>query len=796
VVALGGISVGALQLGMTFMAVTQENRRMRVTTPLGPDKLLLVDFNGSEAISRLFQFNLVLLAENTTTIVFDQVIGQPILVEIGLPGGKKRHFHGICSRLSEGKRDATFTRYTMEVVPKLWLLSRRVQSRIFQQITVPDILKKVLAGLDVKWDLKGKYHERDYCVQYRESDFAFAARMMEEEGIYYYFAHSDKGHTLVVADTPQGHEDVPVAAKAIYEELQGGNREDLRVTEWEKVQELRSGKVTLWDNCFELPQQNLEAQKSIQESVAVGKITHKLKVADNEKLELYDFPGAYAQRFDGIDPGGGDRAADLKKIFEDNARVAKLRMEQEAAHSVEIRGGGNCGQFTAGHKFDFERHFNADGVYVLTSVNHFARLAGGYRTGDSGELSYENRFTCIPIALPYRPPLATPKPTVGGTQTATVVGPAGEKIFCDKYGRVKVQFHWDRQGKKDANSSCWVRVSQNWGGANWGGMFIPHVGQEVIVDFEEGDPDSPLIVGRVYNAEAMPPMELPAHKTKSAIRDHGGNEMIMEGDDGKQRITMFSPHSQTKFSMGAPNSPRPGFSFTTEAEWNEFVKSHKKVNVDGNLEEYYERNYLMVVKGDQLILEKGNYTMQVDGHQEYSTKGNYVTHVTGTNETVVHGSNTTTLYDYSTTKIFGMETTITVGAKNEVLLAANQKLTVGTLIEVNQTAVLMKVPEDSLLAGFVNRKIGSVKEKIGDWLVKAGAIKQKINSLQQKLDSYEGTVSGSYKLTASPIFMESKSPMDIKAPDLKLDTSCVEVSGDLTVNGDSMTFGSVFGAKK
>lgn len=754
------------------MPATQTERRMRVTTPLGADKLLLTDFTALEALSRLFQFNLTLMAENAAQIAFDKVIGQPVLVEIDLPGGKTRQFHGICSRLSEGKRDATFTQYRMEVVPKLWLLSRRVQSRIFQQITVPDILKKVLTGLDVKWDLKGKYHERDYCVQYRESDFAFASRLMEEEGIYYYFSHTNKGHTLIVADTPQGHEDVPIAAKAIFEEIQGGNGQDLRVTDWEKVQELRSGKVTLWDNCFELPQQNLEAQKTIQESVPVGRVTHKLKLADNDKLELYDFPGAYAQRFDGIDPGGGDRAGDLKKIFEENARAARLRMEREAAHSVEIRGASNCTQFTAGHQFTLERHFNADGAYVLTSVSHAARLAAPYRSGDTAELSYDNRFTCIPLALPYRPPAATPKPTVGGTQTATVVGPSGEKIFCDKYGRVKVQFHWDRVGKKDANSSCWVRVSQNWGGANWGGMFIPHVGQEVIVDFEEGDPDSPLIVGRVYNAEAMPPMELPTHKTKSAIRDHGGNEMIMEGDDGKQRITMYSPHAGTKFSMGAPNSPSPGFFFFTNAMWDatikdnfqEVVEGWKNVKVNGYERQFIQGPLFVTTESNYDMKVHGNYSCRVEGYQEYTTYGHY--------RTYVMGSNMTTIVGVTLTNQLAACTTNTLGVVANHTAAAQLDVNKGPRVESYPSALRRAKDRMALISAQLQQKFSIGKATFEELI-------EKVDSLKQKMSSVEATVSGKYKLTGGPIEMESKGDMKVTAPALKVDGN-VDISKNLT----------------
>src|SRR5262249_55007498 len=263
-------------------------------------------------------------AENRTDVSFDKLLGQAVTVTLLLPQGGKRYFNGICNRVSQGQRDNTFTHYHMEVVPMLWLLTKNSQSRIFQHVSVPDILKKVLAGLDVTYELQGTFHPRDYCVQYRESDFAFASRLMEEEGIFYFFKHTAKGHQMVVANTPQSHPDLPGLSKIIYEELKGGGRDEQRITAWEKVQELRSGKVTLWDHCFELPHKHLEADKAIQDSAAVGKVTHKLGVGSNGRLEIYDYPGAYAQRFDGVDRGGGDQAGELGKIFEDNKRTVEI----------------------------------------------------------------------------------------------------------------------------------------------------------------------------------------------------------------------------------------------------------------------------------------------------------------------------------------------------------------------------------------------------------------------------------------------------------------------------------------
>ncbi|MEI7687156.1 MAG: type VI secretion system tip protein TssI/VgrG, partial [Planctomycetota bacterium] len=282
------------------MAAPADPRGISVMTPLGPDVLFLTSFRGREGLSQLFHFQLEMMAENRQNIAFDKLIGQPVTFSIVLPDGKtKRFWSGICNALAQVGRDSTFTTFRMEVVPTLWLLTRRQQSRIFQHISVPDILEKVFAGLDVKLELQGTFEQRDYCVQYRESDFDFASRLMEEEGIYYFFKHANGSHQMIVANSPQRHPEVIYAPKAIYEELEGGNRPDMRVQRWEKNQELRSGKVTLWDHCFELPHQKLDAERPTPETVEIGKVTHKLKLPANEALEIYDYPGGYAGRFDG-----------------------------------------------------------------------------------------------------------------------------------------------------------------------------------------------------------------------------------------------------------------------------------------------------------------------------------------------------------------------------------------------------------------------------------------------------------------------------------------------------------------
>jgi type VI secretion system secreted protein VgrG len=538
---------------------TQTDRPLKITTPLGPDILLLTGVQGYEEISHLFDLQITMLADLNNEVRFDAIIGQSVTMEIHQIDGSIRYFNGIVKRFSQHARDEDFLHFRAQVVPKLWLLSKKVQSRIFQHLSVPDILKKVLVGLDVNYELTGTYYPRDFCVQYRESDFDFASRLMEEEGIYYFFKHSDGNHQLMVSDNTSKHPVVPGQATAIYEEATGDVRTDMRVSSWEKIQEIRSGECTLWDHCFELPTNHLEAKEKTIVSVPVGKVTHKLNLA-NDTLEIYDHPGRYAQRFDGVEPGGGDRPSDITHLFEDRTRTVRLRMEQEEVNGLRIEGKSDCAQFTSGYKFTLERHFDADAGYLLTRVEHDANDEG-YRSEhpDVAQFKYENRFTCIPEALRFRPQRVTEVPVIAGMQTATVVGPPGEEIWVDKYGRVKIQFHWDREGKMNADSSCWVRVAQIWAGNKWGAFFWPRIGHEVVVIFEEGDPDQPLITGSVYNADNMPWFKLPINKQLAGIKsasEHGSakhnyNGVIFNDIKGKEHLSI---HSENNLSLNSEKS--------------------------------------------------------------------------------------------------------------------------------------------------------------------------------------------------------------------------------------------------
>lgn len=600
----------------------QTGRPLTVSTPLPESDLLLVSVTGREAISELFRYEFEFIAENRVDVPFEKMLGQKVSAKIQLGESQARLISGIVSRMIQGPRDQTFTTYRAEVVPPLWLLNRKRQSRIFQAMSVPDILRKVLAGLDVGYEIQGTFEPRDYTVQYRESDFAFASRLMEDEGIYYFFRHTVSGSTLVLANTAQSHADTNPSS-AIYEELEGGNRPDERIVAWEKVQELRPGKVTLWDHTFELPHKHLEATKGITDSVQIGTVTHKMNTAGNDQLEVYDYPGGYAGRFDGVDRGGGERASDIQKIFQDNTRTVDLRMQEEAARGITIQGVSTCPQLTAGYRFALQRHFNANGTYVLTAVQVNAKLTGDYRSaGAEANLDYENSFTCIPLALPFRPARTTSIPRVHGPQSAVVVGPEGEEIFVDKYGRIKVQFHWDREGQNDGNSSCWLRVATPWAGKQWGMIHIPRIGQEVVVDFIDGDVDHPIVVGSVYNSDQMPPYTLPANKTQSGIKSrstlHGSlsncNEIRFEDKSGSEMVTIHAEKDQTiEVENDETHWVGHDRTKTVDHDETEHVKNDRtrKVGNDETVTITNNRSVTITRGNDSLTITQGNSSTQI-----------------------------------------------------------------------------------------------------------------------------------------------------------------------------------------
>jgi type VI secretion system secreted protein VgrG len=507
-------------------AYSQDNRPLSISTPLGKDALLLARLVGREEISSLFRFEATLLAPGGTPLDFARLLGQGVTVRLESVGWPTRWINGIVNRLVQGRQilgeggEVRFLHYQAEIVPTFWLWTKRVQCRIFQYQTVPQILETVLQGLSTTFRLTGEYAPRDFCVQYNESDYAFASRLMEEEGIFYFFQHAEDSHQLVVTDDVACLTEVASPQTLDFDVVEGGNRPGPRIRVWEKSQEITAHQISLDDYCFEMPEKSLAVRAQVSGApVQVGGVAHRLDVVRGQwDLTKYEYPGAFAQRYDGIAPGGGQQPAVLTQVFSDGQRTARLRLEEETARALEVRGEGDCWHFQPGYRFSLARHFDGNGKYTLIAVEHEASLEEAYLGGSGMSFRYCCRFRGLPAEVPYRPERKTPRPRLVGSQTATVVGLADEPIFTDPYARVKVKFRWDASGTTGAQSSCWIRVAQAWAGRNYGSLYIPRAGQEVLVDFLEGDPDNPIIVGVVYNAGQMPPFMLPGQRNCSGVK--------------------------------------------------------------------------------------------------------------------------------------------------------------------------------------------------------------------------------------------------------------------------------------
>ncbi|WP_438040384.1 type VI secretion system Vgr family protein [Sorangium sp. So ce128] len=481
---------------------------------------------GHEGISRLFHFR-VTLASTDAALAFDGLVGQTCLLTIR-NDASTRYIHGIVARFEQHEEGRSVTTYLATVVPRAWRLQHRHDYRIFQEATAPEIIDKVLraAGLssdDFRISTAMTHDRREYSVQYAETDWAFISRLMEETGMFCFFEHKADNHVLVFGDAPFVHEPIDEPGVVPYRAVGGALAAREAVSRFSMAEEVRPGKVTVRDYNFQKPSLSLEGEAE----------------ADRDTdLEVY----VYATEHD---------------LPEEGTQLAKLRLEQLQLVRRTAEGQGSVLRFMPGATFTLEDHgresFNRG--YLITRVDHFGSRAVG---GESQEtvVGYSNRFQCIPDDVPYRTPVQTPKPTPRGIQTAIVVGPAGEEIHTDIYGRVKVQFHWDRKGRRNEQSSCWMRVSQIWAGAAWGSMYIPRIGHEVVIDFLEGDPDRPLIVGRVYHGANVPPYALPAEKTKSTIKSDtspgggGSNELRFEDRRGAEEIYL---HAQKDWNIEVEN---------------------------------------------------------------------------------------------------------------------------------------------------------------------------------------------------------------------------------------------------
>jgi type VI secretion system secreted protein VgrG len=634
-------------------------RIIRAHTPLGEDQLLFSSMCGSEGLSQLFELEVDLLSRNAS-IDPKQLLGKPLALEIRTAGAP-RFLHGHVARFTVVGREGGRTRHTIYralVRPWLWYLTRASNSRVFQGKTAVQIIAQVLDAYGFAFEnrLCGDYRAWDYCAQFNETDFAFISRLMELEGIYYYFKHEKNQHTLVLADDISGHDELPDYACIDYFAADRPIEDDLEVIDaWQTSAELRTGSYAVGDFNFTMPKADMYSVRHLP----IG--------ASQDGHDMYEWMGDYGA------PGQGEHYARVR------LEEAQALSERSSGHA-SVRGLAPGGRFTMrGSPRDADNR-----EYLLVSVGYALSEAGYASTEGQGRYSFD--FVAQPAALPFRAPRRTPMPFATGPQTATVVGPEGQDIWTDGYGRVKLQFRWDRQGQSDQDSSAWVRVSQAWAGDGFGTVHVPRVGQEVVVDFIGGRVDRPIVIGRVYNRDRMPPFSLPAEATKSGIVSRstpGGtpadaNAIVFEDKMGAEQVLL---HAQRNLDteVEADETHTTGGSRTT------LIKGHESSTFESGEERHISAGAVETVDGGETRTVTGGATEDVSGGEKRTISGGATETisggerrtVTGGIDEIVSGDVIVTINGAVLRLVTGADIRITAAGRVEIINAIDGKLVIG-----------------------------------------------------------------------------------------------------------------------
>lgn len=672
-------------------------RVMQIATPLGGDVLLFERMTAREDLSKLGEYQISLLSKQGD-IDPDKILAKSVTVKVELASDKIRYFHGYVTRFAQAGTFGAYYRYNATVRPWLWFLTRTASCRIFQDVSVPDIIKQIFEDhvnvADFKLELSGNYRKWDYCVQYRETDFNFVTRLMEQEGIYYYFTHSEGRHTLVLADSYSAHTPFDDYAQLPYIPHDRSLHQDIeRISEWGFERQVQPGRYVMDDFDFTKP------------SVALKSKTKASRSHDHADYEVYDYPGEYS-------------------VLGEGENYVQIRLDERQSQFELANGSTSARGLCCGYVFKLTGHQREDQnrEYLITSTTQTLEF-NAYEASESQRITFHCNFTVINTAQTFRPQRDTPKSVVMGPQTAIVVGPDGDEIYTDKYGRVKVQFHWDRKGEKNQNSSCWIRVSHPWAGKNWGMVAIPRIGQEVIVDFLEGDPDQPIITGRVYNAEQMPPYELPANMTQTGIKSRsskGGsganfNEFRFEDKKGAEQLFI---HAEKNQDIEVEND---------ETHW---VGHDRKKTIDHD-----ETNH---IKHDRTETVDNNESITIGVNRNESVGANEKINI-GANRTISVGASETATVALQRTHAVGINETIAIGAAQEIAIGAFQAIVVGAYQTVN-------------VGGYQNTNVGAAQSvnigaaqtvKIGAAHALSVGANQSVSVAGNKSESVKGNASTS-----------------------------------------------------
>jgi type VI secretion system secreted protein VgrG len=712
---------------------SQATRLLKVHTPAFPDDTLLLNrFSGTECVSEPFEFRLSLLSEQAD-LELKILMGEPITVTLVTSSKEARYFHGYVTSFMFAESDGGMAFYEAVISPWTEFMKYRYNCRVFQEMSVIDIIRKVLSAPEYKPYAKFEIdlEEADYtpitlCVQYNESDFSFISRLMEEYGIYYHYLFEESCHTLVIKDDSANSPLMPMQDKIEYNTESGAAKNDT-IRAWRPARKLVSNSYASKTFDFKKPNDAMNAE-----------VETNHQMGDLPKMERYEYPGVYAYK--------DDQAGN---------RFVKLRIEEQEFKSKLFHGQGNVRSLTCAHTFELKNHFDLGGTvhdrtFFVVSVTHTG--ANNFMNEDQSTI-YENQFTCIRKKIPFRPGRCTPKPTMRGLQSAIVVGSSSDEIHCDKYGRILLQFHWDREGQFNAQSLCWVRVATQWAGSKFGFVSLPRVGTEVLVDFLEGDPDRPIVTGAVYNEVNMPPWELPNNKTQSGILTRsttGGNydnsnALRFEDKKGAEEVWLHAEKDQ-RIEVEHDESHEVGHDRkkTIKHDENVMVGNNRTEHVVGNETITVDQNRTETVIGNESIAVTGykNTTIakfksetvalasteQVGLARNLTVGGAYTIEVGAAMNTTIGGVQGTQVGKSRFVSV-GSNQTTTIGGSHTEDVTKNRTMTAGDRIELicGASSLIMKKDGTIVLKGkdiSVQASGGATVKASGDLVLKGSKIKE------------------------------------------------------------------------
>ncbi|GFZ63426.1 putative type VI secretion system effector, VgrG family [Pseudomonas amygdali pv. eriobotryae] len=571
-------------MDLAAMLSPQNRRLFKFKNLANPEQeLLLESFRGSEGLSRAYQFDLLLVCQDSG-VELKSMMGQHVVIEIELADGSPRYIAGYLTRFASGGSDGGMAKYTATLNPWFSMLKNRFDTRIFQGNTVEEVVTQVFAMCTAfskhEFRLSKPLKRYTYITQYRESDFNFVQRLLEEEGMFYYFEHTAEGHTMIICDDSTTLVPLPEQPQIRFHSASVTETAD-SIIEWNGDRKLQSGKIAVQTFDYRQPNNRLP--------VAMNSLNQQ---GDVENFEVYDFPGQYTHG-----------------TYDEGEALLRLRVEALELRGKSFRGTSNCRAMKPGYTFELLQHYDhdqgspEDRQFLLVLVDSEGH--NNYLNGQ--QASYFNTFSGVRKKIVFRPQLTTNRSVISGPQTAIVVGPPGEEIFTDELGRVKIQFHWDRKGEHNDKSSCWVRVAQSGASGGFGSIQIPRVGDEVVVVFLDGNPDRPLVMGSLYNSQNTPPWSLPANKTQSGFLTRSA-----KGDGGTANFFRFEDKAGAEQVI--VHAER---NMDTEIELDEKheVGNNRKVTVGGTNTEIIQKDTVTNVQQGSFTLKVDNQFIQVDAKQ-------------------------------------------------------------------------------------------------------------------------------------------------------------------------------------